>query len=211
MFDYFRYHVVPVFEDVLEEFSVFVKRRGYYPRGGGFVKLKSHGRLEKIPLDFDEGKLLKIKGKLSGSEILKKRRVLERMRDSFLKRISELDTEVEIDLEYEDTLSPGCAFFVQGIFDGRKKLAADILCKKGVPAEKLGEELAEKFINYLKRGDSPDPNLTDHLVPFLALYGGSVFQPEPTKHFETAIWTCKNFLEFEVKRKGKEYIFTPVL
>ena len=210
VFDYFRYHVVPIFEDALEEFSAFVERRGYYPKGGGVVKLKMHGKLKKFFLDFGEGKLVKIKGKLSGSEMLKEKRVLERMRDSFLRRIGEFNVGVELDLKYEESFSPGCSFFLQGIFKGKRKLAVDILCKRGVPAERIGEEIAEKFTNYLKRGDSPDPNLSDHLVPFLALYGGRVFQPEPTKHFETAIWTCKNFLDFEVKQKGKEYIFIPL-
>ncbi len=210
VFDYFRYHVVPVFEDVIEEFSVFVEKRGYYPKGGGLVKLKSHGKLKKFSLDFGEGKLVKIRGKFSGSETLKERRVLERMKDSFLRRISELNVDMELELKYENSLSPGCAFFVQGIFDEKRKLAVDVLCKKGVPAEKLGEEIAKKFMDYLERGDSPDPNLADHLVPFLALFGGKVFQSEPTKHFETAIWACKKFLEFEVKREERNYIFTPV-
>ncbi len=209
-FDYFRYHVVPVFKNILEEFWVSIERRGYYPVGGGIVKLKSHGKLKELPLYFEGGNLIKIKGIFFFSEMLKERKVLERVRDSFLKIISELNSNVEIELNYENSLSPGCALFLQGIFEGKRALAVDLLCKKGVPAEKIGEELALKFIKSLNRGDSPDPNLADHLVPFLSLYGGKALQPEPTKHFETAIWVCQKFLEFKVKKKEKEYIFTHV-
>ncbi len=209
-FDYFRFHFLPLFEKVLTENEIFIIRRGYYPQGGGFVKLKFHGKLDKINLNFGKGELKKIKGRLSGSKILKERNVLERMKESFLKKIKELNVNSEIEISYEESLSPGCAFFIKGFFDGNRELALDILCKKGVSAEKLGEEIAERFLLLLKRGDSPDPNLIDQLVPFLALYGGEIFVPEPTKHFETAIWTSKYFLNFEVERREGLFKFIPL-
>ncbi|MEO0295453.1 MAG: RNA 3'-terminal phosphate cyclase [candidate division WOR-3 bacterium] len=209
-FDYFRFHFLPLFEKILFENEIFIIRRGYYPQGGGFVKLKFHGKLDKINLNFGKGELKKIVGKLSGSIILKERRVLERMKESFLKKVKEINVIKDLEISYEESLSPGCAFFIKGIFDGNRELALDILCKKGVSSEKLGEEIADRFLLLLKRGDSPDPNLSDQLVPFLCLYGGEIFVPEPTRHFETAIWTCKHFLNFEVERREGFFKFIPL-
>ncbi len=207
--DYFRVNIVPVFEKILNEFSIFIERRGYYPKGGGIVKIKLHGKLDQIDLNFDDSKLKKIKGILTGSEVLKKRNVLERMRDASFKKLKELNIPLEIEINYESSLSPGCSYVLWGIFEGKRRLCVDILGKRGVPSEVLGEEISEKFIKYLRRGDSPDPNLADHLVPFLALFGGEVIQPEPTKHFETAIWVSKKFLNFDVKKENQKYIFIP--
>ncbi|MEN3045722.1 MAG: RNA 3'-terminal phosphate cyclase [Candidatus Hydrothermales bacterium] len=210
VFDYFRYYILDTFKNILKEKSFLVIKRGYYPRGGGVVKLKLHGKLSKIDLEFGDGELVKMKGFLAGSKILEEKKVLERMREAFYKRIKDINNNIEFEISYEDSPSPGCSFLVIGIFNGKRKLAVDILGKKGVPAEVLGEELAEKFILFLKRGDSPDPHLADHLVPFLALYGGEVYQKEPTSHFETAIWTAKHFLDFNVEKKENLFKFTPL-
>ncbi|MEN3044155.1 MAG: RNA 3'-terminal phosphate cyclase [Candidatus Hydrothermales bacterium] len=210
VFDYFRYFVLDIFDNLLKEKYFSVLKRGYYPKGGGIVKIKLHGKLDRINLEFGNGELVKIKGFLSGSKLLEDRKVLERMKDAFCKKVKSINDNFEFELNYEDSPSPGCSFLVIGIFKGRRKLAADILGKRGTPAEALGEELADKFVLFLKRGDSPDPHLADHLVPFFALYGGEVYQREPTDHFETAIWTTKHFLDFKVERKENIYRFIPL-
>lgn len=207
--DYFLYHVVPIFSSFLKEFKTDIRKRGYYPVGGGELVMKVDGELKKHFFEFEKGILKGVKIYLSGSELLKSKRVLERIRNTIVQKLERTVKDIQFKLSYQDSSSPGCAVFIKGIFEGKRELGVDVLCKKGVLSEQIGSQVTQKFINLNKRGDSPDPNLADHIVPFLALYGGKVFQPEPTKHFETAIWTCKKFLNFHLEKKESYYVFIP--
>jgi len=203
--DYLRYVFLPYLNRFAESISVKVKRRGYYPRGNGKVRVDVIPRFQSIkdardnvlPLKLDSCRDLSSISILSVSSTrLESRRVAERQVEGARRTLSRLISKVQskISVRYEESFSPGCSILIAGNLGKDYIQGSDGIGKLGVPAEKIGEEAAKKFVYEIEKKACVDRHLQDNLIPFLGLVGGSMRVSEVTKHTRSNIWVTEKFL-----------------
>ncbi len=180
--DYLREVVFPAYARIGWISSIELERRGYYPRGGGRIKLHVDGsrcNTRNVDLveatreqDWDalhEGSEVRI---LSVSRSLP-RHVCERQTESakrelvkagFSKIHSEEDSEGE-------SLSPGSSMLVYRITP-ESFVGSSSLGERGKKAEVVGSEAAQAFVKEAKTNPSVDSHLADMLVTALSCSSG---------------------------------------
>lgn len=227
--DYFREVLVPHLRR-WAEIEAKTEKRGYYPKGNGTVTIRIKPRinrnafttfdsfLEKLrkqgpKLELSEQHhLLYIKGISHASKSLEEARVAERQAHAAQQALSRHDCPVSIRSEYADTLSPGSGITLWAVFSKNKEdldvsnpiiLGADALGEKGVPAETIGKNAAEKLRAAIASGAAADAHLTDNLIPWMALCAPSTVKAEKiTPHTTTNIEIVKKFMpvQFDVRQ-----------
>lgn len=201
--DYVRFVLRRLLERFGFRFDVVLKRRGHYPRGGGWVVVsvaRPPRRLEAV--DFSErGRLLRVEG-LSHAVRLP-RHVAERQarsaREYLASRLG--GVPIHIDVEWYEPgrdphLGPGSGIVVWALFE-RSVLGGDSLGAKGKPAERVGEEAASKLYEDVATGASLDRHASDMLIPFAALACGEsiLYGAKLTLHAWTNIMLVKQLVE----------------
>ena len=174
-----------------------VKKYGFYPKGGGLVgvSIKPTEKLKKA--DFTErGKLMHLSVKSIATEGLRSARVAERQADAFEK--------AQLETSYVPSLSVGSHIFA-GIFYENSAIGVGALGERGKPAEKVGRESAENLRNQTNSGACLDEWMSDQILPYLALSGGTVSVAKITSHALTNIWVIEQFFGkiFQVNHKQK--------
>ncbi len=221
--DYFKNVILRPLRPLMTEFDLMVLKRGYYPKGKGEVKIFVKGKYsiedfknifemrktlkQELNLDFEKGKLLKIKGVIASSDFLKDRKVCERIKKSaedFL--LKKGIKEFSFKFIYQGSQSPGCSFTLWGEFDKNTIIGHDILCKKGIPAEEVGKKAVSEFLNVIS-SNSVDYHLSDNLVFWLSLAGGKILINRLTGHFVTAVEVARMFIDFDYKEERNKILF----
>jgi len=214
--DYFIQVILPVFE-ILASVKVQAFRRGYYPKGQGFLDLlvTPHFNFSEAA---DPGELINlvrakvpafrlnrrselsdIEGISSASQPLKPADVARRQAQGAVRRIGGL-FPVTITEEYMQTASIGTVITLWADFEDKKvRLGADALGEKGIRAEKIGEKAAARLLDLLKSDAAVDLHLADNMIPLLALVGGSIKTTEITGHILSNIYVCERFLDVRFK------------
>ena len=160
----------------------------------------------------EQGHLVQIKGISHASTKLQLANVTERQAKAAKLILSKLNCPIQIQAEYADTLSLGSGITIWAIFSKDQEeidfknpifLGADALGEKGKPAEKVGEEAANKLIKEIESRSPVDSHTADSLIPWLALFGKKIKVSEITPHCRTNIWICEQFLGkiFEIDEK----------
>ncbi|MBI4258151.1 MAG: RNA 3'-terminal phosphate cyclase [Thaumarchaeota archaeon] len=204
--DYLRRVVLPAYRLLGIEVELEIVRRGYYPKGGGIVKASVKPRKASRPLGLStavarEASILSVCSNLQKS-------VAERQTFAAKEYLTRRSIPVgNMESSHEEAVSPGTAiaiFYVDGrtIFIG-----GDSIGKRGLPAEKVGEEAAAKFSDEYKLDVPVDHHLADMVVPILACTEGeSQFTTsEVTEHLETNLHVARLFTSCEYKavKEGK--------
>ncbi len=217
-FDYFTHVMLPhlaKYADIRHS----MKRRGYYPEGGGCIELKiapkfsmeSRSSAPMIMLKERNGSMV-VKGISHASLMLQEARVAERQADAAKFLISSAGCRPDIAVEYSNTSCPGSGITLWAFFSDSETndinpviIGADIEGEKGKPAEDVGTEAAKLLISELNSGAPVDSHLADSLVPFLAVFGGSIKTSEITAHTRANIYASEMFLgkRFEIDEKEK--------
>lgn len=194
--DYYINIINPILKLIGVNIEIELENHGYYPKGGGEVKIKFHPWQEKRPLFLSEqGKLLKIRGISHASSLLQKSFVAERQAVNARKILAQnFNVKVIIDVLYFNTASPGSGIILWAEFSNHAIIGADALGEKGKPGEKVGEEAAKKLIKEIKSGAAVDSHLADNLIPWMAISGGKILVSEITLHTKTNIWVAELFM-----------------
>ncbi len=213
--DYFANVVIPYIKRFAQRIEFRVLKRGYYPKGGGEVTLRVIPRFRNVagrpdfldilrkqhpPLNLtDRGKLIKFEIFSRAWDQLKQRGVAERQLQAAKKVIvGKYRVPVREEVSYYPTLSPGTSIAIVAHFE-KAILGADGLGKKGVPAEKVGEDAALALMKEIESGACVDVHLCDNLVPYIALFGGQLRTSEISSHTKTNIWISEKFLPVRFK------------
>ncbi len=223
--DYFEQVILPVFEE-LAIFRIQEVRRGYYPKGHGFLELSATPRINfhktagtdelisliraKVPSIrlTARSELLDIKGLSSASQQLKSSDVARRQAQGALRIIGDL-CPVAIKEEYMQTASIGTVITLWAKFqDTKVRMGADALGEKGVPSEKIGEAAAARLLEFLNSDAVVDPHLADNIIPLLALIGGSMKTTKITGHILSNIYVCEKFLNVRFKVDAQKNLIT---
>jgi RNA 3'-terminal phosphate cyclase (GTP) len=181
-----------------------VRRRGYYPQGGGrlFARLLG-GPGTDAPIEWIEpGEVRAIRGVSHASSLLKGRRVAERQADAadhLLKRLG----ATEIAVEYSNSAGPGSGITLWTESEDGPRLGGSALGVQGKPADEVGREAARALMSAMDAGAAVDLHLADQLVPFLAVWGGAVRAAKITPHVQSSIYVAERMLGAKFVVEGK--------
>ncbi|MDO9536938.1 MAG: RNA 3'-terminal phosphate cyclase [Thermoplasmata archaeon] len=192
--DYYKMMLFPILKSMGLECTIEVETRGYFPKGGGKITFRiiSKGHMEPLKLDaFSD--VQKITGVVNITSLPVK--IAERVKDSALEALSEdLRKLADISIEHKDRGPSQGVGIVLAATDGKGILGADCLGERGKPAEKVGQDAVRELMVEIEGGASVDLHLSDQLLPFLALAGGSYSARKLTGHAGTNVKTIEKFL-----------------
>ena len=206
--DYLREVLLPLVERMGVRVSIEVVRRGYYPRGGGEVRVEIHPAPLRPLCLTKAGALESMCARVHVSNL--PLHIAERMRDAMLARlagVTETKSHVEIrSLGPELAVGPGGAV-VAWARTAQTVLGAGRVAERGVRAEVLGDAVGGELAADLASGVTLDLHASDQLLVYLALAGGrSMFKTARlTSHARTAMWLIEQFLpvQFLLTRAGE--------
>jgi RNA 3'-terminal phosphate cyclase (ATP) len=186
--------------------EIEIVKEGFYPRGGGIVKIKFFPtkKLSSIQLT-QRGEVKKIRGISIAGSLPKS--VAERQANSAKKFLRENGFEnVEIEAKSAETFSPGTSITLWAECEN-SILGSDNIGKKGVRAEKIGEDCARELLKSIESKAALDKFMADQIIPFLALASGEskVKVEEITDHCETNMKVCEMLIgtKFQVDKENK--------
>ncbi len=202
--DYTRHVLHEAYLRMGINFSLELIKRGYYPKGGGEIKLQVNPSIVKSIL-FSKQKTKEVKlicsfSKFENNEI--KNKV-----NQIVKKLTEADYSVNVEIKSEEALDSGASLLIYSV-DNDSIIGIDALYNNKTDEFDL---CIDDFIkNY-----SIDDNLADMLVVPASLASGKTILPvkEITKHLETNLFVtskitgCKYGIEktnngFEVIIEG---------
>jgi RNA 3'-terminal phosphate cyclase (ATP) len=193
-FDYLDLVAREAYRTIGIRFSCECLRRGYYPKGGGIVKVEVLPSKGVEPVDFTHSKLVEGLTVVSRCALLP-RHVAERQADSAALSLATKGYEIrDRTVSVEQADSPGSSLLVYSSQQGRI-VGADGLGERGKRAENVGDETAGRFLDTLARNGNVDPNLADMMAPLLCLAGGdsTLVIPRSTSHLETSLHIAQQF------------------
>jgi RNA 3'-terminal phosphate cyclase (ATP) len=186
--DYLRFVTLAALSRMGYDCTINLKKRGYYPIGGGHVEtIIKPSILKKI--NFDKNICDYVEG-ISHSSGLPAH-VTKRQADSAEKILRDEGYGSRFSLEMKDDSAIG-----SGITLWCGNAGANSLGKRGVRAEKVGSMAANLLLAELKSSEGVDIYLADQLIPYIALAGGGSFTTRIiTNHLKTNIWVTEQFLD----------------
>lgn len=209
----------------LADIHLTMPRRGYYPKGGGLVRLTIAPRYAQFgkqtdlsPYDLPEGGVpLRVEGISHASESLQPARVAERQAEAARRHLERsLRCPVSIQISYLPAYSTGSGITLTAVFPDDKpmaahRLGADALGERGKPAERVGKQAANQLLSYLQSNTAVDEYLADQLIPFLALHPGSRMRTHAiSDHLLSNCYVVEQFLpvRFRIDREGEGGVVT---
>ncbi len=186
--------------------SLETTKRGYYPRGGGEVNAVISPVIRLVPLTLGEVKETPIITGISHCGSLP-RHVAERQAKAATNILVEKKYPVKkITIEHsENTFSPGSGISLAAQNNGNRILGADALGRRGLKAEKVGENAALSLLQELATCAAVDQYQADMLIPYLALANGtsSIYITNLTMHTITNIHVVEQFLNIKFDVDGE--------
>jgi RNA 3'-terminal phosphate cyclase (ATP) len=194
---YLEYVFLPALAQLGAGVTITLERWGWYPRGGGEIRLTVAPARILTPVDW---RLPAPSGSfraLSAASRLPEhvaRRQAERLRER-------LGWAFPVETIAAAGLDPGSLVLVWGPRAGFNALGA-----RGKPAEHVADEAADAYLAFRNSGKAVDPHLADQLVLYLAqAKGASTFTTAAiTSHLLTNLWVLEQFLGRVFRVEGKE-------
>ena len=192
--DYLRYVKRPVCSTFGVSFDVEVLRRGFYPAGGGRLEVRIEPA-DPTPIEcLDRPSLDGVDVYSVASERLADASVAERQVEGVRDALSRTDIETPLrsTATYAESVSPGTVVVLAARCGG-VVAGFDAYGERGVPAEEVGAQAVDSFVDWY-HGDAPvDRHLADQLLVWIALAGGRVRIPAVTEHVRTSLDVIRAF------------------
>jgi len=205
--DYFGHVLLPLLARMGITPRLEIVRRGYYPRGGGELRLALEPSAPQ-PLFLERcGSVTAIAGHAHVANLPE--HIAIRMRDAAVAHLG-LATDVTPTiatavLDSTRAEGPGGAIVVWAETT-TTILGAGRAAERGVRAEAVGTATGAELAADLVAGATVDLHAADQLLVFLALAGrGAYLARAVTSHMETAMWLIERFLPvtFTVEPRGR--------
>ena len=191
---YLSHVFLPALAAMGAEVNLTLERWGWYPRGGGEVRLTTGparlltGVQWRTPADISAFQALSAAAQLP-------EHVARRQAARVAARLGEAVPVAIVPAGGQD---PGSLVFLWGPRAGFSALGV-----RGKPAEQVADEAVEAYLAYRASGAAVDRHLADQMLIYLALAKGpSTFTTEAvTSHLITNVWVIEQFLgpTFEVR------------
>ncbi len=229
--DYLQQLLLPHLSRFVEKIELKILKRGYYPKGGGEVKLEISPRFKfkdyqsfasfyedlnhrtnKITL-MKQGRLEQIRGIVNCSIVLEEKEVGERIKGSIQTSLEDLGVPINIRVDYANTLSVGGDVLLWALFSNNGKmdydnpvlLGSSQLIEKGKSSEEIGKNVAKSIKEKITSEAAADSYLTDQLIPFMGLLPDSkILSEEISEHTKTNIYVVERFLPVGFKVENNQ-------
>jgi RNA 3'-phosphate cyclase len=209
--DYMKNVFAPILQILGPRIEIEQIRRGHYPRGGGEVRCRVFPVDKLSPVEIIEfGELAHIHG-ISHCVRLPSH-VAERQAKAAAAVIQKrIGVTPDIITEYyskgnDPHLGPGSGIVIWGESHNGARVGADSLGERGIRAEEVGKNCANRFVEEISAGLAIDSHLADMLVPYLAMADGTstIGMTEITSHLTTNISTIGEILGTKMKVTGND-------
>lgn len=199
--EYYPAVIIPTLKKIGVEVELEIIKRGYYPKGGGQVKVKIFSKREFKLLDLiQQGNPREIQGISHAHMELKKKNVAERQKEILIKMLSkDFSCPINIVCEYVDAQCLGSGVVVWLKTDTEAILGADAIGEVKKTAEEVGQEAGLKLIDEFRSGAVVDRHLADNLIIWLSFAGGRFKTSQITLHTQTNIWLLEMILGIKFK------------
>ena len=191
--DYFTNVFLPLIKKLGVNVEVDLVKRGYYPKGGGCIKLIIHPSSQLHTINIvNTGKVATIKGFIHSHGL--PGHIMKRMKQTVQKKAVQDGYGCQIQSDNHPTSSPGIIITLWT--DNRDRFLGRVgLGEKERPAETIATESMQELIHDIKSGASVDPYLFDQILGFLICLDGrsQVSTPVVSSHADTNIWLIGQF------------------
>jgi RNA 3'-phosphate cyclase len=177
--------------------SITVKRRGYYPVGGGNVRFKLEPPQKINPIDIQDSSGTRPSVISLCSQLPKS--VADRQLSSATNFLFQRGIRVDsISSTQEPANSPGSSILIYSVDEGKYFVGADSIGERGKVAERVGRECAHSFLKEYSSGAPIDMHLGDMFVPFLATLQekSTIRVSRLTEHLTTNLYVTNLFVSF---------------
>lgn len=203
--EFLEHALFPVLNRAGARLGLKLIRRGYYPKGNGAVSFYSRpARLPLKPICLTGSPKPKSVTVFSHCASLPKR-VAENQASSAKHALRELNLEFEEFIECRESSSTiGSGITLLAFSEDGFVLSGSALGRKGVPAEHVGREAAERLLEEISQGMPCGSHLADQLIPFMALAKGNseIHTARLTGHCLTNISIAEKFLPASFRVDG---------
>ncbi|MEM0056868.1 MAG: RNA 3'-terminal phosphate cyclase [Candidatus Geothermarchaeota archaeon] len=213
--DYMSYVYKSIVEMVGGNVEINVIKRGYYPAGGGIVRVHVDpvSKIRPIRL-IKRGAIQEVKVISTVSQL--PAHILERQIEGALDELRMINLSKEliktVTHYYSRTNSagPGTSVLVTALHTGNVYSGGDAIGEKGVRAEEVGREASKKFIKWYTSNAVFDVFAGDMIIPYAVLsYENCTFSvPEITEHIKSALFVAKKFIDtlsYEIEEGDGRY------
>ncbi|MHA1754326.1 MAG: RNA 3'-terminal phosphate cyclase [Candidatus Odinarchaeia archaeon] len=214
--DYLQRVFVPLLNKMNIKLKIELLKRGFYPKGGGRVKLSSEPVDYIKPINLDKNQKLKQISGISYASNLPIH-VVKRQAKAALDYLNSenLTSKVNVNIEIENptqSFSAGSGIVLVANLDKDGIIGSDELGERGIPAETVGRNAAINLTTQIKSGASVDKNMADMLTLYMALARGksTIYASDLTSHLLTNIKIIEKFLDvkFEIVKSNKIFKIT---
>ncbi|MDP1650866.1 MAG: RNA 3'-terminal phosphate cyclase [Rubrivivax sp.] len=204
--DYLRLVLLPLLARMGVQAELDMVRRGYFPQGGGEVRLALRPLTRLTPFAVAE------RGPVAHVDLLAHvahlpGEIAQRMAAAARAALPpQLPVQAEVDVcAPELALGPGGAIVLRAVA-ARTTLGAAAVAARGVPAERLGQAAASSLRRDLDAGATLDVHAVDQMLVFLALADGpcAFRAAELGSHARTVMWLLEKLTpaRFDVSPAG---------
>ena len=202
-FHFLAYHWAECLRGLGWALDFRLERTGFYPKGGGRIRMQVTPSPRLRPLDLiGRGALRRIRGLSVVANL--DRAVAERQRQRALSRLAPLQVPVGIRVETVAAYGKGSYLVLFAQFD-RARFCVCALGARGKAAEKVADEAVDAVQAFVDSGAAVDARLADQLLLPLALTAGeSRFTTEAvTPHLLTNSFVIRQFLDVDIRIAGE--------
>lgn len=201
---YLEHVFLPVVAGMGVEAEIELDQWGFYPVGGGTVRVRIDGRsdpLEPIVLT-ERGAVQRVWGIAAVTNLPS--HIPQRMANRARNVLGQEGLKARVEPRRLRGDGPGAGLF---LFVEYEHVVAGFTSygRKGLPAERVAEAGCEDLLAHHRSRAAVDPHLADQLVLPMALAGGEsrLVTSEITQHLLTNAWVVKQFLDCSMSIEGE--------
>jgi RNA 3'-phosphate cyclase len=200
--DYLRFVFLPLLARMGAQVELRLRRRGYYPRGGGeVVVVVRPGRLRPLRIEAPGG-VKEIRGIAHASNL--PAHIVARMQQTAVRILADA-APVAIEqqmLGRDQALGQGGAIVLWAC-TAHTLLGGSEVAQRGIPAERIAETAARALHEEIAAGATLDIHAADQILIYSALAQDSSYflTRALSSHAQTALWLLQQFLSLHVQAR----------
>ncbi len=202
--DYFAHVFLPLVKRMGVNAEASLKKRGYYPRGGGEASLTISPSTSLQPFVVETPETFTVIDGIIHSSGLPEH-VAARMKHAIIKEATAASLEARVQVETMTSPSVGTGVTVWSSTD-RTILGAAVLGERRLPAEQVGRTAVQRLVADIRAGATLDQYSVDQVLPYMVAcpQRSACLIRECSSHTKTNIWLLQQFQprRFELSSQG---------
>jgi RNA 3'-terminal phosphate cyclase (ATP) len=188
--------------------QIELERWGFYPAGGGEIRVQIEGKATLNPIQLTErGKLRRAWGTAVVMNL--PAHIPQRMANRARNVLAEAGIQAQVEPSRLRGAGPGAGIFLFAEYEsGSQSAYAGFTAsgEKGLPAERVAEAACEDLLTHHHSGNTVDPHLADQLALPIALAQGKsqLATLQVSHHLLTSAWVIGQFLPQALDVIGKQ-------